>query len=50
MRKPEADAYDFYETAVIRPDLILEDLVGMLHPSLRDGEFLYIRPDTQVAK
>lgn len=50
LMKPDADAYDLYETAVIRPDLVLKDLVGMLHPPLRDGEFLYVRPDTQVAK
>jgi iron complex transport system substrate-binding protein len=50
MTKPEADAFDFYERAVIRPDLILGDLVRMLHPSLRDEPFLYIRPDQKVAR
>ena len=50
LMKPEADAYDLYETAVIRPDLILKDLVGMLHPPLREGGFVYVRPDAQVAK
>lgn len=50
MMKPEADAYDIYETGIIRPDLILRDIVGMLHPSLRHEPFLYIRPDEQVVQ
>lgn len=50
MTKPEADAFDIYETAVIRPDLVLGDLVRMLHPALRDAPFRYIRADTQVAR
>lgn len=48
MQKPEADAFDLYEMAVIRPDLVLGDLVRMLHPALRDQPFRYIRPDTRV--
>ena len=48
--KPEADAFDIYETGIIRPDLILGDLVGMLHPDLIDREFLYYRPDTRVPR
>lgn len=50
MTKPEADAYDLYETAVIRPDLVLGDVVRMLHSALRTEPFRYIRPDTQVAR
>lgn len=50
MTKPGADAFDLYETAVIRPDLVLNDLVNMLHPALRRVPFKYIRPDTQVAR
>lgn len=50
MTKPQADAFDLYETAVIRPDLVLGDVVRMLHPALRDEPFRYIRPDTQVAR
>lgn len=50
MVKPQADAFDLYETAVIRPDLVLGDLVRMLHPPLRDAPFLYIRPDAKVAR
>ncbi len=46
MNKPQADAYDYYEGAVIRPDLVLKDLVHMLHPELRDEDsFSYIQPD-----
>lgn len=48
--KPEADAFDLYETAVIRPDLVLGDIVRMLHPALRTEPFRYIRPDTQAAR
>lgn len=50
MTKPEADAFDFYETAVIRPDLVLGDLVRMLHPALRSEPFRYIRPDGKVVR
>ena len=50
MQKPDADAFDLYEMAVIRPDLVLGDLVRMLHPALRDQPFRYIRPDTQVPR
>lgn len=48
MSKPEVDAYDIYETGVIRPDLILGDIARMLHPALRTEPFVYIRPDAQV--
>lgn len=48
MAKPEVDAYDYYERAVIRPDWLLADLVRMLHPELRGDEpFNYIQPDSQ---
>lgn len=50
MHKPAADAFDLYEMAVIRPDLVLGDIILMLHPALRDRPFLYIRPDTKVAR
>ena len=50
MFKPAADAFDLYETGTIRPDLVLGDIVGMLHPSLRTRPFRYIRPDTKVPK
>jgi iron complex transport system substrate-binding protein len=47
MQKPSADAFDYYETALIRPDLLLADIVRMLHPPLRTEPFLYIRPDSK---
>ena len=46
MAKPEADAFDVYERGLIRPDLILGDMVRMLYPDLRDKPFVYYRPDT----
>ncbi len=45
MQKPEADAFDIYETAVVRPDLILQDYVKVLYPELIDEPYKYIRPD-----
>ena len=50
LNKPEADAFDLYQTGPIRPDLILGDMVRMLHPDLRDEPFLYYRPDTQTVR
>lgn len=50
MSKPEADAFDIYETGIIRPDVILGDVVRMLHPDLRSDPFVYIRPDNQVVR
>jgi len=50
MSNPDADAFDYYETAVIRPDWLLGDYVRMLHPALRTEPFKYIRPDETVAR
>ena len=50
MAKPEVDAFDIYERGLIRPDLILGDMVRMLHPDLRDDPFVYYRPDTQTVR
>lgn len=49
MQKPEDDAFDYYETAAIRPDLVLGDLVRMLHAPLRDAPFRYVQPDAKMA-
>lgn len=46
--KADADAFDIYETGVIRPDLLLADLARMLHPEMRDAPFVYIQPDTKT--
>ncbi len=45
--KPEADAFDYYETAVIRPERMLGDLVRMLHPPLRDAPFVYLEAESK---
>jgi iron complex transport system substrate-binding protein len=34
------NAYDWYETGVMRPDLVLEDLVSLFHPELVPGREL----------
>lgn len=39
--RPEHNAYDWYETAPIRPDLVLEDLVSIFHPELLPEHELY---------
>jgi len=39
----EADAYDWYEGAVVRPDRALADLVALLHPGLLpEHELVYL--------
>lgn len=43
--KPKENAYDYYETVPIRPDLILADLIAMLHPELGVKGGGYIVPD-----
>jgi len=50
MYKPAADAFDYYETGFIRPDLVLGDIIRMLHPPLRNEPFRYVRPDTKVPR
>jgi len=43
--RPEHDAYDWYESAVVEVDRVLEDLVALLHPELVPGhEFHHLRP------
>ena len=39
--RPEHDAYDWYETALVRPDVVLHDLVALLHPHLVPGHALF---------
>jgi iron complex transport system substrate-binding protein len=36
----ELNAYDWYETGAMRPDLVLEDLVSLFHPGLAPGHSL----------
>ena len=41
---PEHDAYDWYETALVRPDVVLQDLVAILHPELLpDHELFFLQ-------
>lgn len=41
---PENDAYDWYETALVRPDLVLQDLVSILHTELLpDHELFFLQ-------
>ena len=43
--RPQHDAYDWYESAVVEVDRVLEDLVALLHPELlRDHDFHHLRP------
>ncbi len=48
--KPEADAFDIYETGLIRPDILLADTIGMLFPDLAPASFTYIQPDTRTPR
>ncbi len=48
--KPEVDAFDIYATGVIRPDLILRDMVRMLHPELLNEPYTFIQPDNQTPR
>ncbi len=42
--KPQWDAFDYYETGVVRPDLVLRDFVKMLHPGLVAEPFDFLLP------
>jgi len=43
--RPEHAAYDWYESAVVEVDRVLEDLVALLHPELRpEHRFHHLRP------
>lgn len=48
--KPEADAFDIYATGIIRPDLILQDMIQMLHPGLIDEPYVFVQPDQQTPR
>lgn len=43
--RPEHDAYDWYESAVVEVDRVLEDLVGLMHPAvLPNHDFHHLMP------
>ncbi|MEM9705284.1 MAG: ABC transporter substrate-binding protein [Pseudomonadota bacterium] len=48
--KPDADAFDYYETAIIRPDLKLRDLIRMLHPDVTSAPYVYFQPDSKTPR
>ena len=48
-RHPTADAWELWEMGAIRPDWQLADIMKMLHPDLRDGEWRYLAPETWKA-
>ena len=47
---PEHDAYDWYETALVRPDLVLQDLVFLFHPHLVPGHALFFLQQIREAQ
>lgn len=38
------NAYDWYQTAIVRPDWVLSDMVKILHPDLVPGPFRFLKP------
>jgi iron complex transport system substrate-binding protein len=38
------NAYDWYQTAIVRPDWVLADFVKALHPDLIDESFQFLKP------
>jgi len=40
----QANAYDWYQTAVVRPDWVLADFVKALHPDLVSEPFRFLKP------
>nr|WP_298125166.1 ABC transporter substrate-binding protein [uncultured Pseudoxanthomonas sp.] len=42
-----ANAYDWYQTGVVRPDWVLRDLVKVLHPQLVQEPFVFLKPLAQ---
>lgn len=45
-KHPGTDAWEIWEMGVIRPDWLLGDLVKMVHPQLRDGNWRYLTLET----
>lgn len=39
-----ANAYDWYQTAFVRPDWVLADFVKALHPDLVSEQFRFLKP------
>ncbi|MDE6383425.1 MAG: iron ABC transporter substrate-binding protein, partial [Paramuribaculum sp.] len=41
LRSTAGGGNDFFESAVVRPDLVLRDLVKIFHPEMVDSAFVY---------
>ncbi len=41
------DSWEIWEMGHIRPDWLLEDIVKMVHPELRDGHWRYVTPEDE---
>ena len=39
----DAGGNDYYESAVVNPDLLLRDLVKIFHPELVEEDFVYYK-------
>ncbi|HTU13065.1 MAG TPA: ABC transporter substrate-binding protein [Allosphingosinicella sp.] len=48
-RNPAADAWELWEMGTIRPDWQLWDIIKMVHPQLRDGQWRYLALETGEA-
>ena len=48
-RHASADTWEIWEMGEIRPDWRLADIVKMVHPQLRDGEWRYLAPEAWEA-
>lgn len=46
LKNPRADAWEIWEMGTIRPDWMLADVIKMVHPPLRDGQWRYFAPET----
>ncbi len=45
-KHPQADSFELYDMGAIRPDWMLEDVIKIVHPQLRDGTYRYFAPET----
>ena len=43
LRTTPSGGNDFYESAVVNPDLLLRDLVKIFHPELIEEDFVYYK-------
>jgi ABC-type Fe3+-hydroxamate transport system substrate-binding protein len=42
--KPEVDAWDWFQTAIVRPDLVLAEFIRVLHPTRSSTPWDFLRP------